>query len=97
MLGTLRKGKEIVGLLPICGRLEILVAIAAHRHHDPDRICARRFHPELPFPVLNEGNGFLLADFPLSVRVAANMSDPLVRIEAVTLVDTLDLTRLRLR
>lgn len=84
-LQALRQAQQIVRLIAIRLRLEVLVAVTAHGNdyiHD-----VRILNVEAPLPVLDSFDRGRLGKLPLTTVAidAADVDDPLVWIEAVTL------------
>jgi hypothetical protein len=88
--------EQVVRLLAIRFRLEILVAETADGNDDPDGVSIRRFHPEIPLTCLDQDNRLVLRYPPPPTRGATHMGNPLVRVVTVALVDAVDLSGLRL-
>ncbi|MDQ1262350.1 MAG: hypothetical protein QG575_1531, partial [Euryarchaeota archaeon] len=63
MLGTFRKAKEIIRMLPVGFGLQILMTLGTSSNNDPYRISSYT-HIEFPFVILNAFNSFLLWKIP---------------------------------
>src|SRR6185312_1847500 len=89
---ALRQAEQIVGLLAISFRFQILVAVSADRDDDTYRVAAA-MHVKRPLATFDARNGLGLAKAPAStVRIdTADAKDPLMRVVAVALVDAFDL------
>lgn len=86
--GAFRQGQEVVGLLPVGLRLDVLVAEPTHSDNHVDRATVLGY-VEAPLATFDPLYRFLLAD-PLSGVVAvaaADGLDSLIGIVAVGLVD----------
>src|SRR6185312_3782678 len=90
--GTLRQAEQIVRLLTVGFRFQILVAETADCHDDTHGV-ATTVHMKRPLAAFNARDGLGSAEAPaLSVWVdAADTKNPLMRIVAIAFVDTFDL------
>jgi hypothetical protein len=90
--GALGQAQEIVRLLAVGLRLEILIPVAADGHNDVDRLTAY-LDIKAPLATIDSNNGFLLGELPASA-VSVNSADhtnAFVRVVTVALVDASNL------
>jgi len=82
--------KKVVWRIPVRLSLQILVPEATNRHFDPDLVPIGRTDVEGPFAIFDVADGLIQGKLPLLALMATYMCNPIIRIEAVILVDALD-------